>query len=156
MKKMMLLQGYYLSVGIYVATAVYEKEKKIIDVLRVRGLQWWWYWAANLLVDYTIFVVNLLIMKLLLGDLLDIWYMCGFGVALIVFCYCCSFLFKSSEKSVKYFTVINFCTGFFVPLLNLIPNEIFKDTLLWIFRHLYPLYSLQLKFSPNVNPSSLT
>lgn len=70
MKKMMLLQGYYLSVGIYVATAVYEKEKKIIDVLRVRGLQWWWYWSANFVVDYAIFVVNLAIMKGLLGEVL--------------------------------------------------------------------------------------
>lgn len=70
MKKMMLLQGYYLSVGIYVAVAVYEKEKKIIDVLKVRGLQWWWYWAANFVVDYSIFFVNLLVLRLLLGDIL--------------------------------------------------------------------------------------
>jgi len=124
-------------------------------VLRVRGLKWWWYWAANLLVDYAIFVVNLLIMKLLLGDLLDFWYMCGFGVALIMFCYCCSFLFRSSNKSVKYFTIINFCVGFFLPLVNLIPYKIPKDLLLWFFQNLYPLYSLQTKFTPNINPTSI-
>jgi hypothetical protein len=152
-RKMMMMQGYYLSVGIYVTVAVYENEKKIIDVLRVRGLEWWYYWTANFTVDYAIFLVNLCLMKLLLGDVLEYWYMALFGVALILYCYCFSFLFKSSEKSVKYFPMLNLFVGLFIPLVSLISNEDIKNTILWLFKYLYPLYSLQSKFSPKLMTS---
>lgn len=72
----------------------------------------------------------------------------GFGVALILFCYCNSFLFQNSDKAVKNFTLVNFGIGFLMPLVNLIPYEGVKDTLLWILHHLYPFYPLQVKFTP--------
>lgn len=81
--------------------------------------------------------------------------MCGFGVALILFCYCCSFLFRSSEKSVKYFTLINFAVSFLLPLVKFLRYEELKNVVLWLIEHFYPLYSLQMKFSPNTNLNPL-
>lgn len=62
-------------------------------MLRVRGLQWYNYWLANFIVDYSFFIVNLGCMYALLSDIVDIQYMLLFGPALIFYSYASSYLF---------------------------------------------------------------
>lgn len=143
MKKVMLLQGYYFSIGVYIYNAVYEKEKKIIDVLKVRGLKWTFYWSAQFIIDYVFYLVNLLIVFLIVSDIINIPYMATFGISLILYSYCFSFLFDKSEKATKYFPLLNFVVGMCLPLINQLNDNFLKSTLLWLFKYLYPFYSLQ-------------
>lgn len=142
------MQGYYMSVGIYVTIAVYEREKKIVDVLRVRGLDWWYYWLANFIVDFTFYNINLIILQFIVGDI-NFIYMDLFGVAMILYCYCCSFCFKTLKGAIGYFPIMNFLFGSFIPLVGFIEVNRLKDILLWLLTNLYPFYSLQKQLLPD-------
>lgn len=148
MRRVMLLQGYYFSIGVYIYNAVYEKEKKIIDVMKVRGMSWVYYWLAQFVVDYSLFFCNLMVVSLIIGGMISVPFMCFFGVAIIVYSYCCSFIFNKSEKATKFFPIINFVIGMLLPLINQLGDSIFKSILLWIFKYSYPFYSLQNQLLP--------
>lgn len=150
MKKVMLLQGYYFSIGVYVTNAVYEKEKKIVSVLRVRGMDWISYWLPQLAIDFAIFEVNLCVLLLIVGKSIDVVFFSMFGLSLIIYCYCCSFLFNSSTRATKFFPLINFSFGFLMPIVNLLGDSLKKDILLGILRFLYPFYPVQNSLMPSV------
>lgn len=119
-----------------------------MDVLRVRGLAWWDYWLANFIVDFTFFLVNLVILRFIVGEI-NMVYMSLFGVSMILFCYVFSFYFKTLKSAITFFPVINFLFGTFIPIVNFIETTWLKDLLLWILIHLYPFYDLQKQLLPD-------
>lgn len=73
-----------------------------------------------------------------------------FGLALILYCYCCSFLFSNSQKATKYFPMINFAVGMLLPVLNQLNDSSLKSLLLWVFKYIYPFQAFQDDVLPSV------
>ena len=44
--------------GIYLYTPIYEREKKILYLLKLKGMTRLGYWLPQFIVDYSIFVIN--------------------------------------------------------------------------------------------------
>ena len=114
----------------------------------MRGLHWIYYWSAQFIIDYTFYVFNLLFVYLIVSDIVSITYMAVFVLSLILYSYCFSFLFDKSEKATKYFPLLNFLVGMCLPLINQLNDNFLKSTLLWLFKYLYPFYSLQSELVP--------
>lgn len=87
-------------------------------MLRVRGMSWAYYWLSQFVIDYFLYAINLGIVHLIIGDMINVPFMMAFGLALIVYSYCCSFMFEKSEKATKYFPLINFVVGMLLPIIN--------------------------------------
>lgn len=146
----LLFQGYVFSLGVYIYTPVYERENKIVYLLRVRGMDWISYWAPYFTVDFTIFVLNSVAVYLLMGRTVSLFYLICFGASLIVFCYCCSYLFTSSASATRYFPVINFVLSLLASLTFLINNPTTKFIIHNLFVLVYPFSSFQDYLSVSV------
>ena len=81
-------------------------------------------------------------------DVINIQFMAMFGLSIILYSYCCSFLFNKSEKATKYFPLLNFVVGLCLPLINQLQSSFLKSTLLSLFKYAYPFYSLQNTLVP--------
>ena len=54
---MCLIQGYSFCSGIYIESAVYEREYKLRYLLNAMGLSRYAYWLGNFLVDFLLFLM---------------------------------------------------------------------------------------------------
>ena len=85
---------------------------------------------------------------LIVGNLFSFWFVAMFGLALILYCYCCSFLFSSSTRATKYFPLVNFGFGFLLPLVNLMDESAVKGFFLGLLKYTYPFYPIQENLMP--------
>jgi hypothetical protein len=94
---MMLLQGYIAMATAFITCPVYETEKKIKSMLSTRGLMRSCYWIGNFLFDYTIFLLNLLIIRFFVAPeaISEVGYqeICLLGASTIFYAYCVSNMF---------------------------------------------------------------
>ena len=112
-------------------------------------MKWWWYWLSSFIVDYSLFIVNLLILYMIMGSSIHIGYTLLFGISVILFCYCCSFVFKTFKGATAYFPTFNFIFGMFIPIVAFIPYKIPRHIVKYLLMYLYPFYDFQTKTVPN-------
>ena len=139
----LLFQSYIFSMGIYLYTPIYEREKKILYLLKLKGMTRLGYWLPQFIVDYSIFVINSIVVYFLIGRIISIIYLCMFGVALILFCYSCSYLFDSSNTAIRCFPIINFVIILIISLILFLSNDITSFIIRNILILVYPFCSLQ-------------
>jgi hypothetical protein len=140
-----LMQGYFIMATAFIHAPVYEKEKKIRALLNTRGVSWIVYWMGTFLFDFLVFNLNLLVVSqwVLPEAVAQIGWLSLFklGIGMILFAYCCSFLFEKVKTASTWFSLINVMLG-----MMLIPMIIFaKDTFfgkLEVLKYVYPYFDL--------------
>lgn len=112
-------------------------------------MSWVYYWSSQFLMDYVFFIMNLGIVYLIVGDVVNFPFMAMFGLSLILYCYCCSFLFSNSQKATKYFPLVNFAVGFLLPILNQLHDSSLKSIAIYTFKYIYPFSAFQDDLIPS-------
>lgn len=106
-------------------------------------MDWISYWLPQFLVDYSFFIVNSIVVYFYMERIISFIYLISFGASLIVFSYCCSYLFQTSSTAIRYFPIINFLFGLITPFVALIKRETIKFVITNVFIIIYPFSSFQ-------------
>ena len=126
-----LMQGYFIMATAFIHSPVYEKEKKIRALLNTRGLSWVVYWLGNFLFDFLVFNINLIIVTnfVAVEAVNEIgWFnIFKLGIGIILFSYCCSFMFEKVKTASTWFSLINIVFGMMVmPMIIFGQNTFLK------------------------------
>lgn len=113
-----VLQGYMMLMSAFISIPVYEKEKKIIQLLRTRGLTKLAYWVGHYLFDIIVLALNTIIMRIVFMPntlkLIPIWLIFLTATCSILYAYCASKLFNKLKTANSWFTVFNTLICFIV------------------------------------------
>lgn len=143
-----LAQGYLIMATAFIHAPVYEKEKKIRALLNARGLSSLLYWLGNFLFDFSIFNLNLLLLNFLFAP--ETVHELGWdrlfelGVAMILFTYCCSFLFYKVKTASTWFSLINILFGMIILPLVIFGKKTFLRHFQFV-KYIYPFYDISVE-----------
>ena len=133
----------------FISIPVYEKDEKIINLLRTRGLSKISYWTGHFLFDITMFCINSIIVKVFFTNTLDeipLWLLFTTGCSLIIYAYCGSMIFEKLKTANTWFTVINMLFSMILlPLVILSDKQMLEGKIFSIinyFKYLIPYYDL--------------
>lgn len=105
-----LIQGYIIMSSAFLSIPVLEKEEKIIQLLRTRGVRRLNYWLGHFIFDFLYFMVNYTVVLVFFGQSvagLPLWVLVFTACSIIVYSYLCSMIFNKVKTANSWFTIIN-------------------------------------------------
>ena len=147
---MLIIQGYVIMAGAFMAIPIYEKEKNIRRVFNSRGISPLAYWFGTFIFGFSFFLINLFIISKLItpasfkftqSSPSRMLIICELGVGMIIYTYAISNLFEKIKTPNTWFFILNMLMGIVVLPMSIIG----KDTWLGYFgfvKYIYPYYDL--------------
>ena len=122
----------------FMAIPVLEKEDKIIQLLRTRGVSRFVYWSGQFIFDFIQYWINYLVLRILFYQIVSeipLSIIALTGVATILYSYTFSLIFNKVKTANTWFTIINYLS-FLLMIPLMLPSSVIEST---FYRHFIPL-----------------
>jgi hypothetical protein len=122
----------------FMAIPVLEKEDKIIQLLRTRGVSRFVYWSGQFIFDFIQYWINYLVLRVLFYQIVSeipLSIIALTGVATILYSYTFSLIFNKVKTANTWFTIINYLS-FLLMIPLMLPSSVIEST---FYRHFIPL-----------------
>ena len=122
----------------FMAIPVLEKEDKIIQLLRTRGVSRFVYWSGQFIFDFIQYWINYLVLRVLFYQIVSeipLSIIALTGVATILYSYTFSLIFNKVKTANSWFTIINYLS-FLLMIPLMLPSSVIEST---FYRHFIPL-----------------
>lgn len=122
----------------FMAIPVLEKEDKIIQLLRTRGVSRFVYWSGQFIFDFIQYWINYLVLRILFYQIVSeipLSIIALTGVATILYSYTFSLIFNKVKTANNWFTIINYLS-FLLMIPLMLPSSVIEST---FYRHFIPL-----------------
>lgn len=146
-----VMQGYIIMSSAFLGIPVLEKEEKIIQLLRTRGVRKMNYWLGHFIFDFSYFWINYAAMYWWFGDSIGsipLRVVALTAASMIMYAYTASTIFNKVKTANSWFTIFNSLL-FLILLPFMVSEKMVQNTSYYYLlplKYLYPFYDIGTYF----------